>query len=91
MVASLTPETILDSKEQDMSVDLSKLLKDQDPDITFMQFRLDAGCHAVNYWITTAGPLSTHFSIRLPHHLFDSSDNSVTLINPVVSVYNMPI
>ena len=55
-----------------------------------MQFRLDVDCYAVDDRITTAGPLSTYFSIRLPHHLFDSSDNSVTLISPVVSVSNLP-
>ena len=35
-VTNLTPETILDSKEQDVSIDLFKTLKDRDPDITFM-------------------------------------------------------
>ena len=61
VVANL--ETILDSKDQDMSIDLSKPLKDQGPDFTFMQFRLDVDCYAVDDRITTAGPLSTYFSI----------------------------
>ena len=86
-VANLTPETILDSEEQDMSLDLSKLLKDRDEDITFMRFRSTVNCYAVDNRINTAGSLSIHFSIRLPNHIFDSSDNSVTLDRPSQTTY----
>ena len=89
-VTNLTPETILDSKEQDVSIDLFKTLKDRDPDITFMWFWSAVDCYTANDRITMAGPLSTHFSICLPRHLSDSSDNSVTLSSPVISVSNLP-
>ena len=69
-----------------MSLDLSKPLKDRDQDITYMRFRSTVDCYAVDNRITIAGSLSTHFSIRLPNHFFDSSDDSVTLISPVDSI-----
>ena len=86
---NLTPETILYSKEQDMLLDLSKPLKDRNQDITFMISRSMVDCYVVDYRITTADSLPTHFSIRLPHHIFDISKYSVTLISPVASIPSM--
>ena len=71
-VDNLTPDIILDSMEQNMLPDLSKPLKDHNQDISFLIFRSMVDCYAVDYRITTADSLSTYFSIRLPHHIFDS-------------------
>ena len=81
-VDNLTPVSILDSKGDEMDLDLSKDNKDRDADITFMRFSASVDCKAIDKRITTAGLLAIEFSLRLPQHIYDSTKDTVTLVTP---------
>ena len=81
-VDNLIPVSILDSKGAEMDLDLSKANIDRDVDIAFMRFSASVDCKAIDERITTAGLLAIEFSLRLPQHIYDSTDDSVTLVTP---------
>ena len=65
-IDNLSPEIILDSKGIEMTLDLSTALADRVADIMYVSFHASVDCKSIDDRISTIGPLSTHFCLRLP-------------------------